>query len=278
MFSAGLCLRVEQVWVQCASVRLHGELCVPDAVPAPAVLICHGMDVRGFHGLGIYSRLADEACKAGFVCFVFDFRGVGGSMGVFDYGLGEQEDLKCALNYLASRPEVVPNSVFVVGHSLGGAVSLYGLQGETRVLGLVLWSTPKNHDYNVKKFIRRTHGTLGLFAFQLFSRLDRVFNSSRLYKLEVYGIDLRSRDVRGKLMKLDECEAASRLHGIPLLIIIGRSDVIVGVDEAEEVYRSANEPKALVVIESADHTYRGKEPELIAKTLDWIEALAPRKS
>jgi len=271
-------LRVEQVWIQCNSIRLRGELWVPDVVPAPAILICHGMDVRGFRGLGIYSRLAEEACSAGFVCLLFDFRGVGDSLGVFDYGFGEQEDVKCVLGYLVSRSEVDLNSVFVVGHSLGGAVSLYALRGESRVRGLVLWSVPKNHDYNVRKFIKRTHGTVGLFAFLMLARLDRIFGVSWFYRLEVYGIALRPRYVMEKLMKLDECEAASKLLDIPVMIMIGRSDVVVGVDEAEDVYGSANEPKALTIIESADHVYRGKEPELIRKTLDWIKTLKQRKS
>jgi alpha/beta superfamily hydrolase len=264
-------LRFEQVWMQCGEVRLYGELRVPDAVPAPAVLICHGMDARGSHGLRIYGPLAEEACRAGFVSFAFDFRGVGRSTGVFDYGFGEQEDVKCALNYLASRREVASNGAFVVGHSLGGAVSLYALQGEKRVKGLVLWSTPKNHDYNVKKFIKRADGTLGLWAFLILSRVEGVFDVSKLYKLRVYGIDLRARYVKEKLMKLDECEAASKLHGIPLLVVVGQSDAVVGVDEAEEVYRSAHQPKTLVIIESADHNYRGKEQQLVSKTIEWIE-------
>jgi fermentation-respiration switch protein FrsA (DUF1100 family) len=74
-------------------------------------------------------------------------------------------------------------------------------------------------------------------------------------------------------MSLDECEAASKLHNIPLLIVIGEKDIIVGVDEAEEIYRVANEPKTLQIIESADHIYRGKEEELIAKTMDWTRKL-----
>jgi alpha/beta superfamily hydrolase len=223
------------------------------------------------HGLRIYEGLAEETCRAGFVSLVFDFRGVGKSGGVFDYGFGEQEDVKCALDYLVSRSEVVSGGVFVVGHSLGAAVALYALQSDARVKGLVLWSTPKNHDYNVRKFIRRKDGALGLFVFGVLSRLDRVFDVSRLYRLEVAGLDLRPRFVREKLMKLDECDAASRLRGIPLLIVVGQSDVLVGVDEAEEVYRSANGPKALVVVESADHVYRGKEVQLISETLEWIE-------
>jgi fermentation-respiration switch protein FrsA (DUF1100 family) len=95
-----------------------------------------------------------------------------------------------------------------------------------------------------------------------------------LYSLEVAGIRLRPRFVREKLMKLDECYAASKLRNMPLLIVIGQSDVLVGVDEAKEVYRSANEPKKLVVIESADHVFREKEQQLISETLKWIETWA----
>jgi alpha/beta superfamily hydrolase len=266
-------VKTETTWIACENARLYAEIHIPDAVPAPALLICHGMNARGFQGLRIYSRLAEAACKEGFIVLVFDFRGVGKSTEAFNYGIGEQQDVRCALDYLASRPEVASNSIFIVGHSLGGAVSLYALQNETRVKGLVLWSTPKNHNYNVRKFIARTRGKLGLYSFLILSRIDKVFNVSRLFTLEVYGIRLRQRYVREKLMSLNECEAASKLHGIPLLIVVGERDIIVGVDEAEAIYRAANEPKALEIIESADHIYKGKEKELITKTMDWIKKL-----
>jgi alpha/beta superfamily hydrolase len=266
-----LSVKTENAWIDCGGVRLYSELCIPDVIPAPALLICHGMDVQGFHFLKIYTQLAKAACKNGFVSLVFDFRGVGKSTGRFDYGVGEQEDVKCVLNYLASRPEVVPNSVFVVGHSLGGAVSLYSLQNETRVKGLVLWSTPMNHDYNVKKFVKRTRGKLGLYAFLILSPLDKIFNVSKFFNLEVYGIALRPRYVREKLMKLNECEVVSKLVNVPLLIVIGKNDLIVGVDEAREIFASANEPKSLLIINGADHNYKGKEEELVTKTIDWIK-------
>jgi alpha/beta superfamily hydrolase len=264
-------LKTEEVWIDCAGVRLYGELYIPGTVPALALLICHGMDVQGFHFLKIYTKLARKACENGFVSLVFDFRGVGKSTGKFDYGFGEQEDVKCALDYLASRSEVLPDKIFVVGHSLGGAVSLYALRGEARVKGLVLWSTPKNHTYNVRKFIKRTRGKLGLYGLQIFSRVDKLFDVSKLFKLEVYGINLRPRYVREKLMRLDECEAVSKLKDKPLLVVIGDADVIVGLDEAQEVYHSANEPKSILIIKGADHNYKGKEEELIVKTVDWLK-------
>ena len=120
------------------------------------------MNAQGFHTLRVYDQLAEEACKRGFIAVLFDFRGVGKSSGGFDYGIGEQRDVRCMLDYLGSRPEVLSDSIFIVGHSLGGAVSLYALQDETRVRGLVLWAVPKNHDYNVRKFVARMKGRRGL--------------------------------------------------------------------------------------------------------------------
>ena len=58
-------------------------------------------------------------------------------------------------------------------------------------------------------------------VYTLFSRFResiRLFNVSRIFKMQVYGVDLRPRYVRDKLMKLDECEAASKMKGIPLLV------------------------------------------------------------
>jgi hypothetical protein len=43
------------------------------------------------------------------------------------------------------------------------------------------------------------------------------------------------------------------------------------VDEAQAIFDSASEPKNLLVIEEGDHNYRGKEEELIAGTVGWIE-------
>jgi alpha/beta superfamily hydrolase len=263
-------MRTEQTWIKSEDAKLYAELHFPDEVPAPAILILHGMNSQGFHLLKIYDRLVKTACREGYAVMLFDFRGVGKSTGKFDYGIGEQQNVKSALNYIASRSEVSHDQIYVVGHSLGGAVSLYALQDETRVKGLVLWSTPKNHNYNVKKFMRRTKGKLSLYAFLVLSRMDKLLNVSSLFRLEVYGIELRPRFVREKLMKLNECEAASKLRNVPLLIVIGDKDVLVGVDEAKAIYQAASEPKKLVIIADADHIYLRKEEELIDRTLDWI--------
>lgn len=264
-------MKLERANIQCRNIRLYAELRLPEKIPAPAILICHGMNSQGFHGLGIYTKLAERACELGFVSMLTDFRGVGKSDGVFDYGYGEQDDFRCALEFLASRPEVTSNNVSVVGHSLGGAIALYMLRDEPHAKALVLWAVPKNHDYNVKKYIRRTRGRLALGLFLLLSPLDRLVDVSRFFRLRVYGIDLRLKEVRRKLMRLNETEAASRLNRLPTMVVVGGSDNIVGRDEAEAVYSVLLGPKSLLVLESADHIFRGKENQLIDVTLDWIE-------
>jgi alpha/beta superfamily hydrolase len=263
-------MRLEQTEILCGDVRLYAELRFPKKIPAPAVLICHGMNSQGFQGLRVYTQLAEQACELGFVSLLFDFRGTGNSGGTFDYGYAEQDDFKCALEFLTSRPEVMSKNISVIGHSLGGAVSLCMLRCEPRVKALVLWAVPKNHDYNVRKFVKRTRGRLGLCLFLLLSPLDRLFDVSRFFRLRVYGIDLRLKEVRNRLMRLNETEAASRLNGLPVLVIVGGTDRIVGRDEAEVIYSALHGPKSLSVIESADHVFRGKEKELIDVTLDWI--------
>lgn len=264
-------MKTEDVLIECKDAKLHGEIYIPNVVPAPAVLVCHGLDTQGFHFLKIYNQMAKTACKNGFVSLVFDFRGVGKSTGEFDYGFAEQQDVQCVLNYLSSRKEVLSNKIFIVGHSLGGAASLYAIQNKRRINGLVLWATPKNHNYNVKKFIRRTRGKLSLYLFYFFAWLDKLFDVSRLFKLKIYGINFRPRYVREKLMKLNECETVSNLRNIPLLILVGDEDVIVDVAEARQVFLSANEPKDFVIVRGANHIYNGKEDETIDKTIKWVK-------
>lgn len=257
---------------ECEGNKLYGEIYIPDNVPAPGIILCHGMNRRGFHALRLYRMFAEEASKNGFAVLLFDFRGCGKSTGEFGYGIEEQQDLKCALNYLSSRKEIKADKIFVVGHSLGGAIALYTARSDDRIKAVALWSTPANHAYNVKKFIIYNGGKLAYYAFLAVSYIDELIDVSKLFNMRVYGILLRPSLVRKKLMSLNECEAVSKLR-IPILIVIGNRDRIVGVEEARQIFSAANNPKNFVIVEGADHIYEGKENKVIAETLNWLRNL-----
>jgi len=52
----------------------------------------------------------------------FNFRGVGGSQGRYDHGVGEQDDVGAALNFLEERYR--PKTKALVGYSFGACVAL----------------------------------------------------------------------------------------------------------------------------------------------------------
>ena len=280
-------MKAEAVSFESGDAGLYGVLYVPDRIPAQAVIVCHGFDKRGFHGVGLFKDMAEAACRrGGFVSLVFDFRGCGKSMGEFGYGWDEQRDLAAAVEFLLGRAEVRQGGgVFVVGHSLGGAVALYVAERDKRVRGVALWAVPHDHGYNIRRFIIRGRGRLGWVLFLLASYLDAVVPVYRLFSLRVWGFSLRPRDVRQRLMKLKEAEVLKRLEHLPVLIVNGSGDTLAGLEEAKWNYEAAKGPKELVVIESvnqdpkrmeeaiANHVFQDKEKEAIDRTLMWLRSL-----
>jgi pimeloyl-ACP methyl ester carboxylesterase len=277
-------LNIETVSFDSDGARLCGVLYVPDRIPARAVIVCHGFDKRGFHGVRLFKDLAEAACRVGFVSLVFDFRGCGKSGGSFGYGWLEQKDLEAAVEFLLGRTEVKSDGVYVVGHSLGGAVALYVAERDQRVKGVALWAVPHDHAYNIRRFVIRSRGRLGWFLFLLMSYVDVVVPVGRLWSLRVWGFSLRPRDVRQRLMRLKEAEVLKRLEHVPVLIVNGSGDTLAGMEEARWNYEAAAGPKELVVVESAigdpkrmeeaigNHVFQGREKEAIHRTLLWLRS------
>lgn len=110
----------------------------PDA--AYSVLVCHP------HPLGggtMHNKVVYRAMKAfqslGLPVLRFNFRGTGLSEGAHDHGRGEQDDVRCALDWLArefSRP------ILFAGFSFGSYVGMRVCCADPRVKGLVAMGLP----------------------------------------------------------------------------------------------------------------------------------------
>ena len=79
--------------------------------------------------------------KKGYSTFRFNFRGVGGSQGVYDNGIGEQEDVRAALNYLF---DLGKDSIDLAGYSFGAWVNALGLETFEHVSRMIMVSPPLN--------------------------------------------------------------------------------------------------------------------------------------
>ena len=111
-------------------LKLVGDLRVPDDSPfeaggkLPALTLTGPLTGVKDQVVGNYAeRLADE----GFVTLAFDHRNFGDSEGEprqHEDSAGKLADLRDAVGYLASRPEVDPDRIAVVGVCLGGGYAV----------------------------------------------------------------------------------------------------------------------------------------------------------
>jgi alpha/beta superfamily hydrolase len=91
------------------------------------------------HNKVVY-RVAKAALQAGLPALRFNFRGVGKSQGKFADGVGERQDVRASLDYLAARLAEIP--IVVVGFSFGAVVGLTAAATDPRVGALVGLGVP----------------------------------------------------------------------------------------------------------------------------------------
>ncbi|MDE1175371.1 MAG: alpha/beta hydrolase [Edaphobacter sp.] len=105
-----------------------------------AVLVCHP------HPLGggtMHNKVVYHAMKAfsgfGLPVLRFNFRGVGLSEGTFDHGIGELEDAKAGLDWLAAKTGL---PILLAGFSFGSFIGMQAACGDERVKGVIGLGVP----------------------------------------------------------------------------------------------------------------------------------------
>ncbi len=255
------------------SLVLRGELYLPDRQRAPGILVCHAMHAEGFRWLPLYRSFAEEASEHGFACLLFDFRGCGRSEGQFEYGWGEQEDARAAFKFLLNRTEVDSTGAFVVGRSLGGTIALYALARDRRVRGFALWATPPDHHKNIKNFIVKRYGRLRYAIFLVLSYLDSLRDLGNATRIELFGLRLRLRDLRRRMMALHSAELLSEIEHGPVFLLLGDKDEYVALQEIQEFEKAIGGSARSLTLANTGHTFKGAEGLAIEATLGWFEEL-----
>jgi alpha/beta superfamily hydrolase len=116
---------------------LEGMLHYPEAsAPVAAVVVCHPHPQRGGDmNNNVVRTIVNGVTAAGAIALTFNFRGVGGSQGSFDEGNGEQDDVRGALAYARSLPNV--EQVGLAGYSFGAGMAANVVDASVPRLGLV---------------------------------------------------------------------------------------------------------------------------------------------
>lgn len=122
--------------------------------PPAAAILCHPHPQYGgtMHNKVVY-RAAQALREIGFVTLRFNFRGVGRSTGTYDFGIGEQEDVRAAIDFLARRHERA--RLWLVGYSFGAWVGLNVASGDKRIAAMIGIGLPV--DANDFQFLTLCH-------------------------------------------------------------------------------------------------------------------------
>ncbi len=111
--------------------------------PFAAVLVCHP---HPSFGGSMDNNVVKSICEALFdrsiVTLRFNFRGVGKSQGQFGHGIGEQDDVKAAIAFLAGERHVDPHRIGLAGYSAGAVFGTAVAVEDARVQALAAISLP----------------------------------------------------------------------------------------------------------------------------------------
>ncbi|MFQ5817603.1 MAG: alpha/beta hydrolase [Terriglobia bacterium] len=138
--------RIESLFLPGLGGRLEAQL---EAPPEPrrdwVGLVCHP---HPRYGGTMHNRVVHHTARAlreqGLAVLRFNFRGVGLSLGVYDQGRGEADDVRAALDYLAADfPEA---KICLAGFSFGAWVGLGVGCRDARVGALVGVGLPADTD------------------------------------------------------------------------------------------------------------------------------------
>ncbi len=135
--------------------RLEAILMSPAERPIAAAVVCHAHPLYGgtMH-MKVVFRAAKAMQQKGVATLRFNFRGVGRSQGSHDEGMGEQEDVRAALDEMSAR---YPNLPLVLGgFSFGSTIALKVGQEDPRVRVLLAIGFPVSLVPSLS-FVKRTN-------------------------------------------------------------------------------------------------------------------------
>lgn len=181
----------------------------------------------------------------GFGVLRFDFTGLGESEGDFaDTNFsGNVEDLVAAADFLQENYKA---PTLIIGHSLGGAASIFASKEIASIQAIATIGAPSN-PVHVKHLLK--------------SGIEEIQAEGKAV------VNLSGRDFTIKKQFLDDLETKSlpetaKALRKPLLIMHSPQDDTVGIKNAEEIYVSAHHPKSFVSLDGADHLLSRKEDSI----------------
>lgn len=212
------------------------------------VILGHG--VTGDKNRPLLLAVAEGLAAKGWPCLRFSFAGNGASEGDFRAATisKEVEDMEDLVGQL---PEDL--RLAYCGHSMGGAVGVLAGAKLPQILAVINLAGM----IQTKAFCEREFGEVTPGDGTMWEEPDCPL--SQVYVDDLNGIG-------------DLFEEVSLLRK-PLLLVHGTADDVVLPEDSKDAYKLAAEPKQLVLVEGAGHSFdESTYPQVIEATARWLEA------
>ncbi len=225
---------------------LAGRLELPtEQIPHNFAIFAHCFTCN--KNLSAVRNISRALTNNGFGVLRFDFTGLGESAGDFEDTnfSGNVEDIVSAAKFLEEN-HIAPT--LIIGHSLGGAASIFAASEIDSIKAVATVGAPSNPKHV-------TH--------LLNSSIEEIKDTGMAV------VNLSGRDFTIKKQFIDDLETKS-LPDVAknlrkaLLVMHSPQDTTVGVKNAEEIYVSAHHPKSFVSLDGADHLLSRKEDSIYA--------------
>jgi pimeloyl-ACP methyl ester carboxylesterase len=188
---------------------------------ASTIVLCHGYGSSKGELLTLVSALQDHQYNV----FVFDFAAHGANDGITSFGYHESDEVRAAIDALATRNDVNPASFGLWGYNLGAYAALREAESDKRVRALVLDSAYDLPEQMVKVGVQQQ----GLGGFPLMARSAEL------------SFGWLNRQYRGEL-PLSNSRKMNALAGVSKLFIEAADDPELG-DITRQMYLKAPDPK-----------------------------------
>lgn len=212
-------------------------------------IIGHG--VTGNKDRPFVVALANAVSVSGIHVLRFSFAGNGGSDGDFrDCTISKEvEDLQSVLNLTEEKGF----RVTYAGHSMGGAVGVLAAARDPRIKYLISLAGM----VNTEKFYNAEFGEETPDSGCMWEEPDCPLSSA----------------FKNDLISIQSTASSISQIQVPWLLVHGTTDDVVLIDDSNEAYSVASEPKKLVKIEGANHVFSddGQQP-MIDAVINWLNS------
>ena len=219
-------------------LKLRAVLHTPAAASWPLVILCHGF--LSYKDSSKYRQLAQVFARESIATVRFDFRGCGESEGLLSESSMSRRwrDLQRVIEESMDL-EDFDGRLGLLGSSLGGYLALLEASHNSGVRCVAVWSTPSH-------------------LLDLAKRLPEV--SPVEFSQECYD-DLLTVELLPRLKNVQR-----------VLIVHGQEDQQVPPEHASSLHEVLDEPKALHILQGADHRFSASEwrEEAIRLTMEWF--------